>query len=363
MDSKSTSFLSFDFPSQEDWKLAAQQELQEAKTDSLFKKKGSLDIEPIYFSSNQQSNQLIPSANIYGGPRFWANMPRIEVQDAEHANQLALEYLQTGADGIVFDLNTQHFQFDLLLKDIHLDICPISFVLDWQNFSRALEYSQFVASNAKKDTISGAIFWKTLPIEIHDISNSFKDFPQYFPIGIFLDSQPETESEIAKALIKGVQVIEHSVGKGIAPHQIINQIGFFSSIGTDFFLEIAKLKALRNLWLQIRGAYDIPIENALHIHAASTAWKIENYQPHGNMIKSTTAAMAAVLGGCNALTVEPEDSTQSMMNRIARNVSSVIREESHFSKVADATAGSYYLDSLTDHLAQKAWQKFQSLSI
>ena len=78
------------------------------------------------------------------------------------------------------------------------------------------------------------------------------------------------------------------------------------------------------------------------------------------MLKSTSAALAAILGGCDALTVQPENENP-MMARIARNVSSILREESHLSKVADPTAGSYYLESLTNQLAINAWKKFQNI--
>jgi methylmalonyl-CoA mutase len=77
------------------------------------------------------------------------------------------------------------------------------------------------------------------------------------------------------------------------------------------------------------------------------------------MLKSATAAMSAIFGGCDGLTIFPESDEDSMMARIARNVSSVLREESHLSKVADPTAGSYYLDSLIEQLADQSWRVFQ----
>jgi methylmalonyl-CoA mutase len=78
------------------------------------------------------------------------------------------------------------------------------------------------------------------------------------------------------------------------------------------------------------------------------------------MIKSTTAAMASVLGGCDALTILPEDENNTTMNRIARNVSAILREESHLNKVADPLAGSYSMDTMVDAISKKAWTLFQS---
>jgi methylmalonyl-CoA mutase len=212
-----------------------------------------------------------------------------------------------------------------------------------------------------KEQISGAIFWNKMPANFTEISASAKSVSHFYPFGFHVVSHNESDIEIAQALKNAVSFINDAVGKGIAPHQIFNQISFSVEIGTDFFKEIATLKALRFLWYQIGGAYGISKQEPLHIHAKSSRWINEHYQPHGNMIKSTTSGMAAVLGGCDSLTIEPEDITNSMMNRIARNVSSVIKEESHFSKVADATDGSHYLDSLTEQLSEKAWKIFQSM--
>ena len=78
------------------------------------------------------------------------------------------------------------------------------------------------------------------------------------------------------------------------------------------------------------------------------------------MLKATTASMAAILGGCDVLTVDAEDPDNATMSRAARNVSNVLREESHFSKVADPLAGSYFIDDLTRQLSENVWQLVQT---
>jgi methylmalonyl-CoA mutase len=130
------------------------------------------------------------------------------------------------------------------------------------------------------------------------------------------------------------------------------------SIGTDFFVELAKLRALRLTWKKIvsdSSSAEVPI----FIHARSEPWLNPSYSPHGNMLKGTTAAMAAILGGCDVLSVEPEQDDQGMMSRAARNVSNLLREESYFSKVADPVAGSYFLEELTREIADEAWKKIK----
>ena len=79
------------------------------------------------------------------------------------------------------------------------------------------------------------------------------------------------------------------------------------------------------------------------------------------MLKATMAAMASVIGGSNALTVYAEDNGNKMMERIASNVSNILREESHFNKVADPAAGAYVIEQMVNDIAQAAWEQFQSV--
>lgn len=128
-----------------------------------------------------------------------------------------------------------------------------------------------------------------------------------------------------------------------------------TEISDDFFLEIARLKNLRK---QNPGIF---------IHAYIKPFSKEAYQPHGNMISSTSRALAAVLGGCDALTIE---TSSELEERIAKNVSLILREESHIHKTADATAGSYFIDSLigsssqrTTHNSQLIWTSPEKIKI
>jgi methylmalonyl-CoA mutase len=142
----------------------------------------------------------------------------------------------------------------------------------------------------------------------------------------------------------------------------ISSISFSIAIDTDFFVSIAKLKALRYLWFQIAQAYGYTAFKAenFSIHARSEVWINPDFQPHGNMLKETTAAMATVLGGANRLSTYPEDIENEVMSRIARNTTHILREESHFNKVADPLAGAYLVENMVTEMAEKAWAKFQS---
>ena len=97
----------------------------------------------------------------------------------------------------------------------------------------------------------------------------------------------------------------------------------------------------------------------MEINIRVEPWREERLQPHGNMISSSVAAIAAIAGGCDSLTIIPEDETNETMVRIARNVNNILREESHFGKVSDPIAGSYAIESMVHQLASEAWKDFQ----
>lgn len=346
-----------------EWSKVASEELGEANpVEKLSFSKGSLTLKPYYDSSlttDLDDFRQLPSLNPHYGARSWMNTPRIRVTDEKTANNLALAALQSGADGILFEPAKANLQFDILLNKIKPEFCTISFFI-WDEFSKtAFSFKEWAAKNDSYNTLTGCFFWKTFPEkEIDLLLNSGSE--TFLSLGLMVLQQENAEDEIATALEQATNLVDQLTNEGIDVKHVLDKIAFSLNLSTDLFLEIAKLKSLQNLWYQIQGAYGIKQIKPVHIHATSSAWINEKFQPHGNMIKSTTAAIASIIGGCCSLTIEPEDDTNEMMKRIALNVSSVLREESYLSKVADPTAGSYYLDSLITELSEKAWSKFQS---
>jgi len=138
---------------------------------------------------------------------------------------------------------------------------------------------------------------------------------------------------------------------------------FHLSAGILYFPEIAKIRAARLLWKNILEGYDLDTEIPITIHSQTTSWNKTIADAHNNMLRSTTEAMSAVLGGTNMLVVDPFDAhvkePDQFSRRIARNVNHILAEEAHFSKVADPGAGSYYIEKLTDKIAEKAWDYFR----
>jgi methylmalonyl-CoA mutase len=133
---------------------------------------------------------------------------------------------------------------------------------------------------------------------------------------------------------------------------------FDFAIGSNHFMEIAKLRAVRLLWAQVAGAFDRAASGAtIRIHARTAGENKTLYDPSVNLLRATTEAISAILGGCDSLTITP----CGFDPHLAENVHHILREESHLDQVADPGAGSYCIEALTDAVARRAWALFQEI--
>jgi methylmalonyl-CoA mutase len=349
----------------EDWIEAAKSELEGIHPfDKPAFSKDGIPILPYYDQGDTKDKNrvlLAASDNPFLGPRAWLNLAPVSVMDSETANKTALSYLSSGADGILFDLN-EDFPAAALLRNIELPFCGVAILVGPHQVSFIEGFLKYVNSKENYlESLSGALFWKSEPKNLKGIIEELSKSKHFYANGITGEELPAPADEISSLLAKAVKRIDNLTDQGLDIKKILSATSFSLPIQTDFFFEIAKFKALRLLWSQLSHAYDKSFESPVFIHGYSPAWIKTAYQPHGNMIKSTTAGLSAVLGGCDGVSIMAEDSANPLSNRIARNVSSILREESHLSQVADPTAGSYYIESLTDQFAQEAWSKFQKL--
>ncbi|MBU8869294.1 MAG: acyl-CoA mutase large subunit family protein [Gemmatimonadales bacterium] len=167
-------------------------------------------------------------------------------------------------------------------------------------------------------------------------------------------------------LAAAVQQLRGAQENGIEPADAAAHLQFHLSLGSDFFTEIAKVRSLRLLWHEVLTGIGCPeITAAATIHARTSRLTQTVLDPHVNLLRVTTQAMSAVLGGVDSLHVGPFDEVNDIPDdfsrRIARNVQLVLAEECHFEQVADPAGGSYYVESLTDELSQAAWTVFQEI--
>ncbi|MFL5332997.1 MAG: methylmalonyl-CoA mutase family protein [Geminicoccaceae bacterium] len=172
--------------------------------------------------------------------------------------------------------------------------------------------------------------------------------------------------ELACALATGIAYLRAAVDGRMAPETAARQIGFALAVDADFFLSLAKLRALRRLWgrvLEVAGV--IGAMPALRVRAETATRMFTRFDPYLNVLRGTVAAFAAAAGGATSITVLPFDhalgSPQPRSRRIARNTQLVLIEESNLGRVTDPAGGSWYVETLTEQLAAKAWALVQEI--
>ncbi|MFP4461887.1 MAG: methylmalonyl-CoA mutase family protein [Thermotogota bacterium] len=172
--------------------------------------------------------------------------------------------------------------------------------------------------------------------------------------------------ELSIAFSTAVYYINELLDKGLAIDEITNEITFSFSVASYFFLEIAKLRAARILWTNIVEAYGGQKESGkISIHARTSARTQTIYDPYVNMLRDTSQAFSAILGGVDSLHVSPFEERKGVVSdfskRIAKNVQLILKEECHLTMPIDPTGGTWYIEKVTDELSQKAWERFQKI--
>ena len=181
----------------------------------------------------------------------------------------------------------------------------------------------------------------------------------------YCNSGANAVQELAFAMATASEYINRSLEKKIKLSDIFNNIVFTFGIGTNYFMEIAKFRAARILWNNISEAYGYTKKPEIQINAKTSLFFQTVYDPYVNMLRTTTEAFSAILGGVESITTDPFDTVFGNSNdfsrRIARNTQIILKEESHLDQVIDAAGGSYYIEVITNQLATKAWKLFQTI--
>jgi len=172
--------------------------------------------------------------------------------------------------------------------------------------------------------------------------------------------------ELSLAIATGVEYLRRLEAAGIAPEVVCRRLRFILPVGRDFFMEIAKLRAVRWLWARVAEACGVaPDARAVPVHAITSPRCLTVRDPWVNMLRGTVESFAAVVGGADVLTVLPFDSAAGQSDefgrRIAVNTQTILREESGLDRVEDPAAGSYFVERLTHDLAAAAWDRFRHI--
>ncbi|WP_165323512.1 methylmalonyl-CoA mutase [Rhizorhabdus phycosphaerae] len=168
--------------------------------------------------------------------------------------------------------------------------------------------------------------------------------------------------ELAFTIADGMEYVKYGVASGLDIDKFAGRLSFFFAIGMNFFMEIAKLRAARVLWHRVMTKLGAKDERSkmLRTHCQTSGVSLTEQDPYNNVIRTTIEAMAAMLGGTQSLHTNALDEAIALPTdfsaRIARNTQIVIQEETGMTKVVDPLGGSYYIESLTQQLVDRAWE-------
>jgi len=392
-----------DFPaiSSEAWTEKIIQDLKGADYAKklVWRTSENIDLQPFYRDedvSTLNMPETLPGQFPYlrgniPNQREWDIQQEIYVESVSNANAKALEALCKGATALTFVFSGTPYPSDnelaQLLDKIDMSVYPVDFRLPSgaNTFFETLN-AYLTAQNYDTKTIKGSInisplnhltakggFEQHQDQDFKSLAETIKEHHSNYPLfrfitidaRLFVEAGASVTAEMGYGLSMASEYLASLSSHGLAVDTILNNLKVQLGIGPNYFLEIAKIRAFRMLWAQMASAYGAPGDDAkkVFLHSTSSKYNKTLYDPYVNMLRLTTEAMSAIAGGCDALTVQPFDEiygyNTSFADRIARNTQIILKEEAHFDKTIDPAAGSYYIEQLTDKLAEKAWSIFQ----
>ncbi len=319
----------------------------------------------------------------------WLIRQDIYVKDIRQANKKALDVLMKGVNsiGFVFNDNFKPTKDDLerVTENIFADAVEMNFVCQ-KNHSNVILYIDRLAKkyNRNLDRVYGSVNYdpigdfvlkgrfQTSENDAFDIGKklieSASDLPHYQVILIngqhFANSGASIVEQLAFSLAQGTNYLTQLTERGLSIDKVAPRLKFQFAVGGNYFMEIAKFRAARLLWAYIVKAYGPSRDevSSMHIHTVTSDWNKTIYDEYVNLLRTSTESMSSVLGGTDSLTINPfnsvyEEATE-FSERLARNQQLLLKEESYLDKVVDPGAGSYYIENLTNSLADQAWKLF-----
>ncbi|MBM3404706.1 MAG: methylmalonyl-CoA mutase small subunit [Bacteroidetes bacterium] len=318
----------------------------------------------------------------------WIIRQDIETSDITKANTWACDAIKNGAQEVGLNVKNIRTTADLkkLLEGIDPEKQRISFMAATSfpgafklllSMAKEMEVSpKNLQGSLNFDPLSYLLlkgtFYQTWEANLVEgaelIRMAKKHAPAYRTLTVnahyFADAGATIVQELGYALSAGNEYLANLTTAGIPAEDIFKRMIFSFAISGNYFMEIAKFRAARLLWSKVAEAYGVKpdISAAMFIHAMNTTWNKTLPDPYVNMLRTTTEAMSAILGGADSLNVLPFDITykepEDFSRRVARNQQNVLKEEAYLDKIVDPAAGSYYIEHLTDVIASHAWNLF-----
>ena len=304
----------------------------------------------------------------------------------KEANKKALDILNKGVDSLGFKLPGKLVSketVEALLDGIYCDIIEVNFATCPRHSVELAEIlvEYFQKKGYDKEKVVGSIEWDPMAKMImkgKDVTpvlafgpklvETLKEYPNFRCIAASTDVLNNAGAyivqELGYALAWGNEYLQQLTDAGVDVDLAAKSIKFNMGVSENYFMEIAKFRAARLLWAQIVKQYEPKNDDSCQmcVNATTSIYNQTLFDSYVNLLRSQTEAMSAALGSVHSMVVTPFDApyeqATDFSERIARNQQLLIKEESHFDRIVDPSAGSYYIEHLTDALAQEAWKIF-----
>ena len=318
----------------------------------------------------------------------WYVRQDIDATCAKTANAKALDVLNKGINSLGFILNKKELSAEYIATLLN-GICPECVELNFRVCIRCaaqlatLLADYFKAQGADLAKVEGSINCDPInrmllkgkelnQAEVAEIAvatvKAAAVLPKFRVIGVnslsLNNAGAYCSQELGYALAWGAEYMTMLTEGGLTADEAGKAIKFNMGVGGNYFMEIAKFRAARMLWAMIVKAYAPACDCAakMRVHTETSTFNKTIYDAHVNLLRTQTEAMSATIAGVDSLTVNGFDVTykesDDFSERIARNQQLLLKEESHFDKVTDPSAGSYYIENLTNSIAEQAWKLF-----
>ena len=372
----SAKFLS-EFPpvSSEAWEQAIREDLKGADDAEklIWRSPEGVDVKPYYRAEDLAGLEFLQSApgefpyvrgtRTAGG---WRIREHVDAVDPEEANSAARCAVSAGAEEIAFTNAAVVHASDLGILLANLGEIPVHFAhatpakvrLVLERMTRRQSGTLRTADlDWRADPAFSAEVILKAPVELVPFTIRAQDYH---------NSGATAVEEAGFALASGVDFLAEMQGRGVPVDRAADSVAFSFAMGPEFFMEMAKLRALRMVWAQAVASFGGAREHAkARIYALTSRWNRTIYDPHVNVLRATTETIAAVLGGADSIYVAPFDDCYNVgdeaSRRLARNTQIVLKQEAHLARVADAGGGSYYLETLTACIAERTWKQLQDI--
>ncbi|MEI6091304.1 MAG: methylmalonyl-CoA mutase family protein [bacterium] len=420
MNDTSKFFEEFEIPTYEDWKSAATAALKGADFDKkMFTQTyEGITLKPIYNKEDVENLEHInglPGVAPFGRstkpngfkqegwyinqrlpfflPADYNSAAKVEIEGGQNALNIKADTIwNIDSNNPMFKLHKLNImtleQLEIAFKDI--DIRSLALFFDGSEISyvyAALIYAYCNANNIPLKDLNlflgidpitimarkGRAY--TSPAKYYDqaaelinwnTANSIRSRVFSVNSSVFHNSGGSAIHEIAGAIATGTKYLREMLNRGIDVNTVANSIWFNFSMGTQFFMGIAKLRTARMLWAKVVKEFGGDEEAQKMFINASTSWRDNTkYDPYVNLLRNSSETFAAILGSSDSIDVTHFDNKHGVPDefsrRVARNTQNVLKYEAHLNDTIDPTGGSYYVETLTGQLAEKSWNYFKNI--